>query len=981
MNKKKATILSVLFGLSACLSGAMLMSGCDNGNSGGENQIGKLVNFTDSSVSVEIGDRYLPDITAVKNEEGKVFQLNETLFITAADSAGKEVPITDGAFTVNDFAGYTVFYRVYQGVSYQERKVSVSVTDATAPEITVYGWRSEREVGTFALPQFYVSDNSGENLEVSYKIVDAQTGKEGAGVTVSEKMVSFSEPGVYKLVAEATDSKGNKGVEEKEIVITPSMGANVWENFDNQRHLEVIKNNNHYTSQTTYKWLESFNGESGVAMIKPNYKERWFHSAYIQLGLNKTYEEMLACKWDYFTVRAYITAGDESTVTVANGTYTFGNYKTGEWVDIEISRKQYLSEKNGNVLSGFTGSEGMTERYDAFSKSVIGDTPALFLSVNTAKHESDVTIYIDEITWGSIGDDVTPPEITLQGVIWKVASNSTMKIPTIVVSDDRDPVKTYESAKFYYQVNENERREIAIKNGVVEIGGAGKYLLVVKATDFSGNTSEKEFVFTALDDYDPKVIATYDNGDEIGGVNGELSWMNEFEGAAGVMKTVVDNAVEYGAGFLQMKFAQEAIDAAIASRFDYIRIRLYVSAQTASEKIGFYSWNRLLGEVQLNTWADFDITIKDLSNGSFLSYDNQFTRQDTYNKFLHEYVYNMNNMMYTNDVELINKRAAVTFYIDSIVWGVTYGEDYIESVPGLKSSFDSSQAGGNSFAVPAVANVSDGITTTEKSLTEFKIYAKGTQTEVVPVDGVYTFADGEYTCVAKVTGCKDFTMDFVVENLANTVYNFSEKEYYTKAPVGVHYPSIGQQVQFNYHNGGSEWLATYTGADGKTEYGVQKANTAQSVLRFDIGCEKFEFDYIVVRIYFATSATSIRMSSHYSHVALGLKTNQWIDVTISRESIQTAGSALYVNGGNKAGLTDDSVFYSDIFGIIGYNNQNAFCFNLYDQNDQLSETVVYISRISYGLNQTEEGGAQASAAQLMDCDLLPAYDRRNGLEK
>lgn len=960
MKKKKYVLLTALLGLFVGATGAAFVS-CgskkDDAASSNAGNIGNLtdfnlVDFNDTSVTVEIGDRYTPDMTSASNANGDLFTMNDNLFITAQNAEGKDVPITNGSFTVSEFGGYTVFYRAYKGKSYQERKVSVGVTDTTAPEITVYGWRSEREIGTIAAPGFYVTDNSGETLEVSYQIVD-DTDAQSDGVTVDGQFVTFSRPGTYKLVAEATDSKGNKGKTEQEIVITESMGENVWENFDNERHLETIKNNNHYTSQTEYKWLETFEGESGVAMIKPNYKERWFHSAYFQFGFNKTYEEMLACKWDYFTIRAYITAGEESSVTIANGTYTFGNYQTGKWVDIVLPRKTYLSPENGNILSGFTGSESMQERYEAFAKAVTGDAPNLFLSVNTANHDSDVTLYIDEITWGVSEPDTTPPTVTLQGVIWKVKSHSTMKIPTIVVSDDCDPVTTYDGVKFYEETSEG-RREISIKNNSVEIGDAGKYVLVVSVSDFSGNRADREFVFTALDDYDPTIVATYDNEYEITGVNGEISWLQSFEGAEGVMKTVVTETADYGAGFLSMKFAQEAIDNAIASRFDYIRIRMYVSADTSSEEIGFYSWNRLLGTVSLNTWVDFDITIKDLSNGSFLSYGNQLTRADTYNKFLHQYVYNMNVMMYTNDTQLKNQHAPVTFYFDSIVWGVTYESDYIESIPGLKTTFDSSVAGGNTLTVPTSANVSDGITATEKSLTEFKIYVKGTTEEVLPANGTYTFANGEYTCVAKVAGCADFTMHFVVDNLANTIYDFSELEYYTKDPVGVHYPMKGWQVQFNLHEGGSQWLASYTGADGKTEYGVQKANNSQSVLRFDIGDEKFAFDYVTVRIYFETEATSIRMSSYWSHAAIGLETNKWIDVKISRDVIQSAGSSMYKEfGANQEGLTDDDVFYSDIFGIIGYNNQNAFRFYLYDENDQLVNATVYISRISYGVNEAE----------------------------
>ena len=931
--------LALLFGLGSCQN---------NGSSSllsNEQDIHTLVNFTDSTVEQEIGSRYQPDITEVKNAAGHTFSLNQNLFITATDSQGNNVPITNGSFVVSDFGGYTVFYRVYSGKEFVERKVRVTVSDSTAPSITIYGWRKEREVGTFDLPSFYVSDNSGEALTPTYRIVDAATGEASSSVTVKDSKVTFLTPGTYKIIAEATDSKGNKGTAERSIIITPSMGERVLEDFADENHLETICNNNEYTSQTTCRWLSSFEGENGVAMIRPNYCERWYRSYFLQLSLPKSAEEVESYHWDNLVVRAYLSVGNEQSVTVANGTNSFGTYPTNQWVDITISRRDYLAPSNGNMLS-LTGSESMDERYAAFAKGVTGATPNLFLSVNAASADSEVTIYLDRITWGTLGPDTVAPSVTLQGASWRMSSHSSMKLPTITVEDDRDPVQGYDSIHFYRQTDSG-REEIAIKNGSVAIGDAGTYVLVVHVSDFSGNQADREFIFTALDNYDPHVIATYDNESQIGGVNGTTSWLDQFEGASGVMKTVVDNAVEYGAGFLNLRFSEDVINTAIQNRFDYLRFRLYVSAETSSSSIDLYSWNRSLGNVPLNTWVNFDVTIKDLSNGSFLSYGNQLTRQATYTRFLNEYVYNGNVFWYTNDNDLKNNRRPVTFYFDSLEWGVTYEKDFIVSIPGLSSTIDSSKEGGNRFAVPTTAMVSDGITSSEQSLTSFVLYRQGTDEVVSPTGSEYVLEDGTYTAVAKITGLDDFVLDFVVADMSNTVYAFSEQEYYTEAPTGVPYPAKGQPLQFDYHNGGSTWMASFKGADGKTEYGVQKANTKQQSLRFDVGNKPFTFDAIVIRAYFECSATSLRLSSFNSHAALGVATNSWVDVKIARSAIQTAGSAMYQNGANKDGITDDTVFYSDIFGIVGYNNQNAFNFNFYDQTDALCDVTVYLSRISY----------------------------------
>lgn len=940
----KKNILSLIL-----LSSSFLLASC--GNNIEETPADSLLDFEDKTVSIEVGSRYEPDMTSVTSSTGKTYVLNQDFFITATDAEGESIKITNGSFAVKNLSGYTVHYRAYDGASYRERTVTVDVFDGTVPNVQIRNWRSVREVGTIPLPDIRVTDNSGEDIKATYELVEKTSGKASSGARIEGSEAIFTEPGTYSFIAKAVDSQGNEGVGVKDIRITPSMGENVFEDFASQENMETVRASDWYTSQTKTKWLETFEGHSGVAEIMPNYKERWFHSAFVQLGFNKTEDEMLACPFDNIILRMYVDAGNEELVSVTHGTYSFGSIRTKEWVDFAIPSRLYLTE---HVFSSIDERSSKAERYAAFASSVIGDNPMKTFSINTNAADTPVKIYLDEVAWTRAEEDIEAPKVTLQGASYRVKSHTAMKLPTVVVSDNIDPISTYDAIHFY-EVLETGLREIEIVSNTVQIGAAGQYKLVVSVSDFSGNHADREFFFTALDELDIHEIATFDHEYEIGGVSGDVSFLSSFEGASGVMKSVVSTTNSDGAGYLGVQFGADAIQTAIANAFDYIRFRVYVEAPKAStSSLGFYSWIRKFGDIPLNTWVDFDVTVKDLANGSFLSYTSQLTRQETYTKFLHAHVYNMNTLMYTNDRGLINAKAPVTFYFDSIVWGKTYEGTWIESIEGLKASYDLAKE--TSIDVPTKVSVSDGICGETKDATSIVFEKKNGATfeRIEPVDGKIVFAGaGEYRATATYPGCEPFVHSFVVEDLTGAIYAYSSELFYEEDPTGgLWYPAKGQHHGFNYHNGGSKWLAKFEGQDGVTEYGVEKSEGATAELRFDIGNKPFAWDYVTVRIYFEIATVDkIRVVSGYSPIAqedTAIPANTWSTMTITREMLATPGAKMYKNG-----LTSNGVdkFDEDCFGAAGYNNQNCFNFDLYeDGTANLIQPTVYISLIASGVN-------------------------------
>ncbi|MGN1040036.1 MAG: InlB B-repeat-containing protein, partial [Candidatus Fimimonas sp.] len=204
-----------------------------------------------------------------------------------------------------------------------------------------------------------------------------------------------------------------------------------------------------------------------------------------------------------------------------------------------------------------------------------------------------------------------------------------------------------------------------------------------------------------------------------------------------------------------------------------------------------------------------------------------------------------------------------------------------------------------------------------------EIIKDGSETPLAAEDGEVVLADeGVYQYVVTQTNGKKTSVKFQVINADGMVYRYATAE----------------ERSFNFHNEGTTWLREFNG-----EYGVQKANTAQSSLRFDIGNEPFDFDYIVVKIYFETSElTQMEIGSFW--VNLGkLPTNQWVEWIIPRTSIQTSGSRLYHDYATEADPASYEDFKALVFGDIGCNQQHAFDFDLIS-----GSATAYISTIRYG---------------------------------
>ena len=154
----------------------------------------------------------------------------------------------------------------------------------------------------------------------------------------------------------------------------------------------------------------------------------------------------------------------------------------------------------------------------------------------------------------------------------------------------------------------------------------------------------------------------------------------------------------------------------------------------------------------------------------------------------------------------------------------------------------------------------------------------------------------------------------------------------------------------NLHNTwptGTSWLPEFEG-----EYGVRKTPAGiTNELRFDIGNTVVDFASVKVRIYFESDVSSVKIWNNWVGIAGtgsgtdAIPTNTWVTLTIGRDKI-FSDHTNYSNAGGRFDTAEH--FLEDVFGGIGYTNQQAFNFLLYEGpgTGNLIKPAVYISWIS-----------------------------------
>ncbi len=586
-----------------------------------------FIDFEDKEIEVEIGEKYIPDYQKVLDEDGKEYLLNDSLYITAQNIDGEEVAITNGSFTVKDFNGYTVYYRIYIEDEVFERKVEVKVKDTTKPTVSIYNFRTEYELGYIPVPSFYINDNSGENINISYYEFYDSTGEtlldqnyfqeiEYNGKRVIEAKVV----GEYILRAKAQDLNGNSESIDKKVIISDKKADNVWEDFSSKNSLEGIKTSSLLTSQNEVKYLDTFESAEGVVEIQSPFREYWGYEQNIQISLPKIVDDIYDCHWSSFTIRAYFIASDEEqTVTVKSNGENIGTYPTKQWVDIEIKSSQFLLDTGGGL--GLSENTALDIKYYNFATSITSDTPAPILTIYTSGKETDSIIktYIDNISWTEAEEDTEAPQIIFTKIKTIGAVGSSIKIPAIKVLDNLDAINQYS-----INATSPSGSSFVVSGGTFKLAELGKYKLAVSATDFAGNTTTETITITSVESIDENdmPIATYDADDTLTKTNASSTeWLDTYDGKTGVMKCTF----AAGTDTIQMGFSsQDWMLSSYRYYYDYIKLNVRFEfikdqASVSGCGVGLTSGNAawITDSFNADEWKELTLYTKDFANRGY----------------------------------------------------------------------------------------------------------------------------------------------------------------------------------------------------------------------------------------------------------------------------------------------------------------------------------------------------------------------------
>ena len=272
-------------------------------------------------------------------------------------------------------------------------------------------------------------------------------------------------------------------------------------------------------------------------------------------------------------------------------------------------------------------------------------------------------------------DRTAKPVITLAPFLRVAKVGTKVAMPTYSVWDKYD-VTAKATVKAYYK-NGETWEDATVESGNVVIDKAGEYKLVASCTNSLGNESVQEYYFRGEESVKARTWASYDYADEIDAVHidGEISdtnkkeWLEEFEGAQGVIKATTGNATKYGAGYLGFRFANQLLNEATETGWDYFTIRVYIEA--SASQINLYSWNKkMFDNVKTGEWIELKITKDMLNSGK--TYVNRLANpvEDGvfYANFKEICGSAVGNLLYTTTIKNTAANSSVVYYIDEITW-------------------------------------------------------------------------------------------------------------------------------------------------------------------------------------------------------------------------------------------------------------------------------------------------------------------------
>lgn len=411
---KKKVSQAVIFTLLICVG--IVMFAC--------NKSVKLVDFADYTVTADLGSTYTFSATSVKDTEGKTYRLNYSV----TDADGNAVDVIGGAFTVDDLRGYKATASVEIGGTVHSINITVNVRDVTPPNILIDTPLRGFATRPYTLPQITVTDNTGEQIVPTVKVVYIGDGIE-VEQTVSDGVFTPETEGNYRIVVSATDSAGNSDTVSSDFFVRNALGENLIEDFYSERYAGVVTNKQNGMTDADPEWLETFEGRDGVVKTYSTgnaYGPHWYFS------FDMTTDELAELRFESIYADVYVTSTDagDTKFIARNQNVELGTFNTGEWVRVELTTDQI-----NNPASAFYATENETAR-QFFNRKFTSDS-GYYLFWIVDSDAAKYTLYVDRIgyvpsydpilsseTTYNIGDEITlvseVPDLTDYSVVYTV---------------------------------------------------------------------------------------------------------------------------------------------------------------------------------------------------------------------------------------------------------------------------------------------------------------------------------------------------------------------------------------------------------------------------------------------------------------------------------------------------------------------------------------------------------------------------------
>lgn len=256
------------------------------------------------------------------------------------------------------------------------------------------------KVGTeMSLPTYSIIDKYDIQSKATLSVYYNNNGTWEPAQVASGK-VYVDKVGDYKIVASCVNGLGNETVQEYCFRGEEEVKEWTWATYDYADETDNVYIDGELSDTNKKEWLSEFEGAQGVIKASADNATQ-YGSGYLGFRFaSQLLGDATELGWDYFKVRVYIEASAPSLNFYSWNKKILDNVKTGEWVELTITKdilnsgKTYVN-RNANPVENIVFYEYFKELCGASVGNLLYTT-----SIKNTSTDSKVTYYIDEVTWG-----------------------------------------------------------------------------------------------------------------------------------------------------------------------------------------------------------------------------------------------------------------------------------------------------------------------------------------------------------------------------------------------------------------------------------------------------------------------------------------------------------------------------------------------------------------------------------------------------